>query len=97
MSIGDRLLPVLGCISSTLKIKFSVVFKDSSFFNVLLIPRVLLGDLFCADLVVLCGTESCGDIRLSFLDLTNFELNRDRSKEGDNDMRCCLATSLIIS
>ena len=84
MSVGDRLLPVLGCVSSTLKVKFSVVLEDSSLLHVLLISGLLLRGFFRADLVVLGGTESSGNIRLSFLNITEFELDYDRKNGGEN-------------
>jgi hypothetical protein len=49
-------------VSSTLDVELSVIFKDSSLGNVLLVPGVLLLGFGLTDLIVLGEGKTVGDV-----------------------------------
>ena len=64
VTLGDRLGPCVGGISSTLDVESSVVLEDSSLLDVLGVTFVLLGLLSCTGLLVLFLSQSTWDVGL---------------------------------
>jgi hypothetical protein len=81
VAAGCRLIPILGNISSTLHVEFSVIFKDTCLLDVAFVVVLLLGDFFVTDLLVLDGSQTSGNIRSSS-DLSSRQLREER---GDRE------------
>lgn len=68
------LFPVLAKVGAALDVKVSVVLEDASLLDVLFISIRLLLGFRVTEFVVLGGSQSVGNVRLTILNLSNLEL-----------------------